>query len=106
MSDERFGSIAYCSPEILLGNKHGLNTDIWSLGVVLHVCLSGVFPFLCESKSETKKNIIQGRISFNQHSWYLVSDEAKDLVLRMLTPDPNFRIKLPDLFRHPWFSYY
>lgn len=43
---DRFGTLAYCSPEILLGSSHTHATDLWSIGIVLHVMLSGTFPFL------------------------------------------------------------
>ncbi len=46
-SFERVGSLLFSSPEILLhGFSHAFPTDIWSAGVVLHIMLSGTFPFL------------------------------------------------------------
>ncbi len=55
---DRFGTLAYSSPEILLGTNHDLKTDVWSLGVVLYVLLSGTFPFIHNDKDITKKNIV------------------------------------------------
>lgn len=57
-SRDQFGTLAYCSPQIILGTNHTHQTDIWSLGVVLHVLLSRVFPFLAEDKNTTKRNIV------------------------------------------------
>ena len=45
-SRERYGTLIYSSPEILLGNFHYYATDVWSLGVLLHMLLVGMFPFL------------------------------------------------------------
>lgn len=46
LDKDRFGTLAFCSPEILLGKEHTHATDLWSLGIVLHVLLSGIYPFL------------------------------------------------------------
>jgi serine/threonine protein kinase len=56
-SNERNGTIAYSSPEILLGYNHDFSTDIWSLGIVLHALLSGEFPFADKDIEKTKRNI-------------------------------------------------
>jgi serine/threonine protein kinase len=45
-SRERIGTMAYSSPEILLGCNHDISTDVWSLGIVLHVLLTGDYPFV------------------------------------------------------------
>ena len=50
-SQDRFGTLAYSAPEILLGNNHHLGVDIWSMGVMLYVLLSGSFPFLSQDKN-------------------------------------------------------
>ncbi len=45
-SDQSYGSLLFSSPEILIkGMTHTLATDLWSLGVLLHILLSGLFPF-------------------------------------------------------------
>ncbi len=57
-SYERYGSLAYSSPEIIIGGKHNLSTDIWSLGIVLYGLLSGLLPFISLNKEMTKRNIL------------------------------------------------
>ena len=61
---ERFGTLAYSPPEILLGRNHTLKADIWSLGIILHVILTGTFPFLNEDKDKTKINIVFEKINY------------------------------------------
>ena len=82
-----FGTLAYCSPEILLGLQHNLKTDVWSLGVVIYELMSGKFPFVGEEKAGTKKNIIDGVLNLNTNRWSSISSLAKDLIKRMLTVD-------------------
>ncbi len=83
-SRERIGTLVYSSPEILLGHDHHFPTDIWSLGILLHMLLVGIFPFLTFDKNLTKRNIAYGKLNFNFPGWFKVSDMAKDLVIRML----------------------
>jgi serine/threonine protein kinase len=53
-SKDRFGTLVYSSPEILLGLEHSLATDVWSLGILLHMLFVGIFPFLTLDKYLTK----------------------------------------------------
>jgi len=45
-----FGTLAYCSPEIVLNHPHTKNTDVWSFGIVLHIMLTLTLPFLAHHK--------------------------------------------------------
>ena len=45
-STNRIGTFAYTSPEVFLGYNHDIATDIWSLGIVLHVLLTQIYPFI------------------------------------------------------------
>jgi calcium-dependent protein kinase len=83
-SRDRYGTLVYSSPEILLGSFHYQATDIWSLGILFHLLLVGIFPFLSDDKNITKRNIVYGKINFNSPGWFKVSSAAKDLVTRML----------------------
>lgn len=59
---EGFGTIAYCSPEILQRKPYTYATDIWSMGVVFYVLLSGIFPFMAYEKRQVVRNILIARI--------------------------------------------
>ncbi len=83
-SRDRYGTLVYTSPEILLGTYHYQATDIWSLGVLFHMLLVGIFLFLTADKNLAKRNIVYGKINFNFPGWFKVTYAAKDLVIRML----------------------
>jgi len=72
------------------------------LGIVLHVLLSGTYPFLNQDKNITKKNIIAGKLNLTRSSWNSVAKTAKDLVSRVLQPDPDLRFSIVDILKHPW----
>ena len=90
---EGFGTIAYCSPEIILRKPYSYSTDIWSIGVVFYVLLSGFFPFMAYEKKHVVKNILHAKLTLNSPSIFLsVSNEPKDLLLKMLLRDQTKRI--------------
>ena len=95
------GSPCYASPEMLSGKPYqGLKTDIWSGGIVLYSMLVGSLPFddqeLCILYEQIKKG-----------KFYLPSTlslEAIDLLKRILQVDPNKRIRIEEIKKHPWFN--
>jgi len=97
------GTPYYLAPEVLSGH-YGKECDIWSLGVVMYVLLSGRQPFQGSNLSEIFRRIRQGRFDFDRPEWTLVSREATELISSMLQVCPFNRISLEQALRHPWFS--
>lgn len=102
---ERFheivGSSYYMAPEILKRN-YGPEVDIWSAGVILYILLCGVPPFWAESDEGIARAIVKSVIDFERDPWPKVSDNAKDLVRRMLDPNPYTRLTAEEVLEHPW----
>ncbi|XP_075391077.1 serine/threonine-protein kinase Chk2 isoform X2 [Tenrec ecaudatus] len=100
------GTPTYLAPEILVsvGTK-GYNraVDCWSLGVILFICLSGYPPF-SEHKTEVslKEQITTGKYNFIPEVWAEVSENALDLVRKLLVVDPKKRFTTEEALRHPW----
>ena len=104
------GTPSYVAPEILEDKKHRRYTravDIWSLGVVLYICLCGFPPF--SDELYTKENpytltqqIKTGRFDYPSPYWDSVGDPALDLIDRMLTVDVSKRYTIDDCLNHPW----
>lgn len=107
MTDQPFtdlrGSAMYLSPEMIAGS-YGLQTDVWSLGVVFFIMLSGVYPFESATGDveETKEIITRGKFTFSSRYWAGVSMQARDLVSRMLCMDCDERITMAGVLEHPW----
>ncbi|SAM00944.1 hypothetical protein [Absidia glauca] len=95
---DQCGTLAYVAPEVLdPGKNFSKSCDLWSLGVMLYVCLGGVLPFSEETNlSAMKEKILNGKYSYDDECWRPVSDQAKDLMDRLLTVDPITRIGVGD----------
>lgn len=63
-ANESLGTIAYASPEILKGQNYDYCIDVWSLGVIFFVLLSGTLPFEADSQDETANMIIEQDLQF------------------------------------------
>jgi serine/threonine protein kinase len=105
------GSPAYIAPEVIsVGyyrtRKEPYNTkcDIWSIGVITYILLSGKMPFHGRSFKETFEYIINNRWSFNGDTWDNVSPDAKKFVEACLTPDPAARPSAQALLSHRWLA--
>ncbi|XP_045807297.1 calcium-dependent protein kinase 32-like isoform X2 [Trifolium pratense] len=95
------GNLYYMAPEVLKRN-YGSEIDIWSAGVILYILLCGFPPFWAETEQGVSQAIIRSKIDFNREPWPKVSDNAKDLVKKMLDPDPKRRFTAQEVLDHPW----
>lgn len=96
----KVGTAYYVSPEILEGN-YSEKCDIWSAGVILYIFLSGDPPFNGPSDHVIYSKIKEQKFNFPEPKWSYVSDEAKDLIRHMLTPEKN-RYSAKEVLSHPW----
>ncbi|KAL6564752.1 Calcium-dependent protein kinase 8 [Orobanche minor] len=99
--NEIVGSPYYMAPEVLKRN-YGPEVDIWSAGVILYILLCGVPPFWAETEQGVAQAIIRSAIDFKRDPWPKVSDGAKDLVKKMLDPDPTRRLTAQQVLEHSW----
>lgn len=79
---ELLGSLEYIAPEVIAG-KYNEKCDLWSLGVILFVMLSGRPPYIGTEK-EVKAKVKKGQIEFDPEVWKNVSEDAQDLLKKLL----------------------
>ena len=96
------GTPFYMAPEVLDG-EYDSSCDIWSLGVLLYVLVSGYLPFQGENKQQVFKKIQKGEFDFHYKEFKKVSDECKSLIQRMLIVDYRKRVKGAEALKDPWF---
>ncbi|CAD5213971.1 unnamed protein product [Bursaphelenchus okinawaensis] len=93
------GSPPYAAPEIFEGKRYtGPEIDVWSLGVVLYVLVSGVLPFEGINLQALRDRVLSGRIRIP----FFMSTECEQLIRRMLTINPAKRPTLEQIKRHRW----
>ncbi|XP_047316702.1 calcium-dependent protein kinase 17-like [Impatiens glandulifera] len=95
------GSAYYIAPEVLR-RRYGPEVDIWSVGVMLYILLSGVPPFWAESEHGIFNAILKAHVDFTSDPWPSISPGAKDLVKQMLNSDPKQRLTAFQVLNHPW----
>lgn len=101
---EIVGSPYYMAPEVLRRN-YGPEVDVWSVGVILYILLCGVPPFWAETEQGVAQAILRGMIDFKRDPWPKVSEKAKDLIRKMLEPDPKRRFTAEKVLDHPWLQH-
>ncbi|NWY92780.1 KALRN protein, partial [Loxia curvirostra] len=96
------GNPEFAAPEVIQGLPVSLSTDIWSIGVLTYVMLSGVSPFLDESKEETCINVCRVDFSFPHEYFSDVSHAARDFINVILQEDFRRRPTAATCLQHPW----
>ena len=96
------GTPYYIAPEMLRGDRHGTQVDVWAAGVVLYILLSGKFPFGGRNESEYYQRVLSKQVYFPTEEWGKVSQSAKELVRGMLCKDPEKRLTAEKCLQHPW----
>lgn len=95
------GTAYYVSPEVLAG-KYSEKCDVWSIGVILYILLSGSPPFGGETDEEIMASVKKGHISFNLEEFQRVSSEVKKLILSMCERTAKKRPSAGQVLNSPW----
>lgn len=98
------GTPDYVAPEILRYDPISLATDMWSLGVLTYVMLSGYSPFGSENKQQTFCNITQATLDFPQDIFGKISQEGVDFVKRLIVREPSERLTSRQARQHHWLT--
>uniref|UniRef100_A0A3Q2XK41 non-specific serine/threonine protein kinase n=2 Tax=Hippocampus comes TaxID=109280 RepID=A0A3Q2XK41_HIPCM len=97
-----FGTPEFVAPEIVNYEPLGLEADMWSIGVITYILLSGASPFLGETKQDTLKNISAINYEFDEEFFYNTSELAKNFISHLLERDKKKRLTIQDALNHPW----
>ena len=97
------GTPYYIAPEVLAGD-YDEKCDVWSTGVVMYILLCGYPPFNGKKTEDIYKAIKKGNLKFPGKEWSVVSQEAKELISKMLEKDPKKRCSALEALDHEWFQ--
>jgi calcium-dependent protein kinase len=99
------GSAYYVAPEVLKKN-YTKACDVWSCGVIMYILLCGYAPFNGKTVEEIYRKVSAGRYNFPKREWCHVSNQAKDLITKMMKMNERGRITAEKALKHPWFTLY
>ncbi|XP_010883578.1 myosin light chain kinase 2, skeletal/cardiac muscle isoform X3 [Esox lucius] len=99
-----FGTPEFLAPEVVNYDFVSFNTDMWSLGVITYMLLSGLCPFLGDDDNETMNNILACRWNFEEAEFTDISEEARDFISKLLVVNKNWRMGASEALRHSWLS--
>ncbi|KAM9106626.1 inactive serine/threonine-protein kinase PLK5 [Megaptera novaeangliae] len=94
------GTPNFLAPEVVSRNGHSCQSDIWALGCVMYMVLTGAPPFVAAPLSEMYQNIRDGRYPEPAH----LSPNARHLIARLLAPNPAERPSLDHLLQDDFFT--
>lgn len=92
------GTIDYLSPEMLKSREYDCQVDTWALGVLMYELIVGSPPFEEDTRELTYKRILSRNLKFPS----VVSQDARDLISKLLQYEPQDRIALTSVKLHPW----
>ncbi|XP_063537797.1 obscurin-like isoform X1 [Cydia strobilella] len=99
-----FGTPEFVAPEVVNFDQIGYGTDMWSVGVICYVLLSGLSPFMGETDIETMANVTVAKYDFDDEAFTEISEDAKDFIGKLLVKDKELRPSATECRRHRWLA--
>ncbi|CAL8282118.1 unnamed protein product [Merluccius merluccius] len=96
------GTPEFMAPEVVNYEPVALETDMWSIGVICFILLSGESPFQGDNDAETQALVAAAHYEFDEESFEEISDEAIDFISSLLQKDQRNRLSCDQALAHPW----
>uniref|UniRef100_UPI0037E957EA death-associated protein kinase 2 n=1 Tax=Semicossyphus pulcher TaxID=241346 RepID=UPI0037E957EA len=96
------GTPQYVAPEVINCEPLSAAADMWSIGVITYILLSGLSPFQGDTDEETLRNIITMKYEFDDRVFSTTSSMAKEFIQKLLVKDPRDRMTAEESLLHPW----
>ena len=105
--DEPYGTLTYCAPEIIIDEPYSKPVDLWSLGVMTYLMVSGKLPFNAEDENEIARQVVYDEPNYVRNPvWKTISPECLDFIKRLLNKDQRKRMTIKELLEHKWIKMY
>ncbi|KAM9839098.1 death-associated protein kinase 2 [Aulostomus maculatus] len=96
------GTPQYIAPEVINNETLSTAADMWSIGVITYILLSGLSPFQGETDEETLSNILAMKYDFDPKYFNMASSMAKDFIQKLLVKNHSDRMTAAECLLHPW----
>ncbi|CAK6974033.1 myosin light chain kinase%2C smooth muscle [Scomber scombrus] len=97
-----FGTPEFVAPEVINYEAISYPTDMWSIGVICYILLSGLSPFMGDNDNETLSNVTSATWDFEDDAFDEISDTAKDFIDNLLKKNMKARLTCAKCIEHPW----
>ena len=105
--DEPYGTLTYCAPEIIVDEPYSKPVDLWSLGVMTYLMVSGKLPFNAEDENEIARQVVYDEPNYTRNPiWKTISPECLDFIQKLLIKDQNKRMTIKGVLEHKWIKMY
>lgn len=104
LAHDMVGTPLYVAPEVLLRKPYGCAADMWSLGVIVHILLTGYPPFDDDDLVQLINKVKHKPVQLLGEEWVVISEDAKDFVQKLLTRDVEKRLTAEQALAHSWLS--
>jgi|LakMenE18May11ns_1017448.scaffolds.fasta_scaffold9812683_2 serine/threonine protein kinase len=98
---QTYGTAYYIAPEVLNGS-YNEKCDLWSIGVILYILLSGKPPFGGNNDDAIIEKVKIGKYTMSGTVWDQRSSEVKDFIRKLMEVDPEKRLSAKEALVHPW----
>uniref|UniRef100_A0A7M5UTU5 Protein kinase domain-containing protein n=1 Tax=Clytia hemisphaerica TaxID=252671 RepID=A0A7M5UTU5_9CNID len=98
------GSPEFVAPEILSFDPVSLNSDLWSVGVITYILLSGISPFIGDDDNDTLMNVSCGEYEYDDQAFGQITNDAKSFIDKLLVSNPKKRGNVGRCLQHPWIN--
>uniref|UniRef100_A0A668AVS6 non-specific serine/threonine protein kinase n=1 Tax=Myripristis murdjan TaxID=586833 RepID=A0A668AVS6_9TELE len=99
-----FGTPEFLAPEVVNFDFVSFPTDMWTLGVVTYMLVSGMSPFLGDDDCQTLSNVLAVNWYFDEEAFEHVSAEARDFISNLLIREKGGRLSAAQCLKHPWLN--
>ena len=102
---EPYGTLTYCAPEIILDEPYNKEVDMWSLGVMTYLMVSGKLPFNSDDENKIARLIAFEQPDYEKNPcWKDLSKECIDFIKKLLEKDSKKRMTIGEAIKHNWFK--
>ncbi|NXQ24176.1 MYLK3 kinase, partial [Alaudala cheleensis] len=99
-----FGTPEFLAPEVVNYDFVSFPTDMWSVGVITYMLLSGLSPFLGETDAETMNYVVNCSWDFDAEAFEQLSEDAKDFISRLLVKEKSCRMSATQCLKREWLN--
>lgn len=98
------GDTEFCAPELLNFDNVAPGSDMWSVGVIMYILLSGISPYYYEDEDTVVEKVNRCKYQFDEDAFESITAKAQDFIKKIFIRIPGMRLKVGDALKHEWLS--